>query len=251
MNHKYFIQMHLQSIGVFKPLCAVAGLALTLGLTGTPAAADPVDGFYLSGSAALADIRDQTIDSVDTRFGPQPGGYLSTDKGYGGGIAAGFGFGNGLRTELEFSYRRASFDQATAGALTDATTDGHFSQKSLFANAYFDFTIAESPITPYVGAGLGISSVSWNDAISYNATERVGHDSSDTAAAAQFMIGASYAIPADQRWTISTELRHTRILSDLKFDGRVLQSRFGSFPITTNVSDTYRNEVVLTLRRAF
>ncbi|MGY0406693.1 P44/Msp2 family outer membrane protein, partial [Pseudoalteromonas sp. SYSU M81241] len=85
----------------------------------------------------------------------------------------GWGFGNGWRTELELSWRRADFDKASAGALVDATTDGHYSQASVFVNALYDFHSVQGPIRPYLGGGVGISRVSWNDAVSYVPGESV------------------------------------------------------------------------------
>lgn len=222
-----------------------------LTLTAAPALADPVSGFYVSGHAAISAIDEQKIEDVDTGFGPQPGGRLSTDTGYGAGIAAGWGFGNGWRTELELTYRRANFDLTTAGALKDAATDGHYGQTSVFVNALYDFHSVKGPIRPYLGGGVGISRVAWNDTISYVPGERVGHDTHDTSPAAQIMVGASWDVPSAQGLTLSAELRHVRLLDDLSYDGRVLESRFGSFPITTNVNETRRTEVLITLRRSF
>ena len=105
--------------------------------------------------------------------------------------------------------------------------------------------------SPYVGAGLGWAHIKWSDSHTFNAVERVGHDSSDNTTAAQIMLGFSYAIPEAEGLQITAELRHTRLLGDLTFKGRVLESRFGSFPISTDVSDKGRTEINIGLRRSF
>lgn len=238
--------------GIRAGLVAAAALALSW----SAASAEPVQGLYVSGGLALGQQRDQDINGIGTPFGEQPGGYISSDLGYGGNLAAGWGFGNGFRAELELSHRRASFDKATAGALRDATTNGQLRQTGIFVNGYYDFdSVGQGSLTglaPYLGAGIGRMRVSWTDADSFNPVELVRHDDSDTVTAAQVMAGFSYPLASGSGSTaLTAELRHTRMLDDLSFNGRVLQSRFGSFPIKTDVTDRGRTEIVLGLRHQF
>lgn len=65
------------------------------------------------------------------------------------------------------------------------------------------------------------------------------------------MVGFSYDLPGAEGFALTTELRHTRMLGDLTFKGRVLESRFGSFPIKTDVTDKGRTEINIGLRRQF
>lgn len=231
-------------------------LALAAATTlGVVASASAETGPYFAASLSYAHLDDADIDGIDTSFGRQPGGYIAADPGYGINLGLGYGFDNNWRGELELNYRRASFKRATAGALKDAASDGSFRQTAVFANLYYDFQKVESGIfagiTPYVGGGLGWAHIKWDKVQTYNAVERVGHDSSDNAAAAQLMLGFAYAVPGGERLSITTELRHTRLLGDLTFKGRVLESRLGSFPIETDVKDKGRTEINIGLRRQF
>lgn len=235
-------------------LAAVNAAAAAVGLA-LPAAAEPVQGFYMSGALTVSQQRDQDINGIDTAFGRQPGGYIASDAGGGLNAAAGWGFGNGFRAELELSYRKASFKRATAGALKDAKADGDLKQTGFFVNGYYDFSAAQggamAGLTPYLGAGLGRVKVGWDDSHTWNDNERVRHDSSDTATAAQIMAGLSWPLAAAAGNTLTVELRHTRLLDDLSFDGRVLESRFGSFPIESDVTDKGRTEISVGLRHQF
>lgn len=226
--------------------------ATTLGVVATASAET---GPYFAASLSYAHIDDADIDGIDTSFGRQPGGYIAADPGYGVNMGLGYGFDNNWRAELELNYRRANYKRATAGALTDADSDGSFRQTAVFANLYYDFQQVESGIfagiTPYVGGGVGWAHIKWDKVQTFNAVERVGHDSSDNAAAAQVMLGFSYDVPGAEGLSITTELRHTRLLGDLTFKGRVLESRFGSFPIQTDVKDKGRTEINIGLRRQF
>lgn len=239
---------------IMRASTAILALAALCCLT-APALADPLKGFYVSGGLAITQQADLDINGIDTAFGEQPGGYLSSDVGGGVNLAAGRAFGNGFRAELELSYRRASLDQATAGALVDATTDGTLQQTGFFLNGYYDFRAVEDGtfdgLTPYLGAGIGRVRVSWDDADSYNAVELVRHDSSDTATGAQLMVGVAYPVAHGGRTALTAELRHVRLLDDLSFNGRVVESRFGSFPIKTDVTDRGRTEIIVGLRHQF
>ena len=236
-------------------LCLTAVTAFAAALWGAAGTATAETGPYVAVALSYAHIEDADIDGIDTDFGRQPGGYISTDDGYGVNLALGYDFASNWRAEVELNYRRADFKRATAGALTDATTDGSYRQSALFANLYYDFDTLQSGafagITPYVGAGLGWAHIKWSDSHTFNAVERVGHDSSDNTTAAQIMLGFSYAIPEAEGLQITAELRHTRLLGDRTFKGRVLESRFGSFPISTDVSDKGRTEINIGLRRSF
>lgn len=237
-------------------MARVTILALAAATTfGVVATASAESGPYIAASLSYVHVEDADIDGIDTDFGRQPGGYIAADPGYGMNVGLGYGFDNNLRVELELNYRRANYKRATAGALTDADSDGSFRQTAIFANLYYDFQQIESGvfkgITPYVGAGLGWAHFKWSDVETYNAVERVGHDSSDNSAAAQLMVGFAYELPEAEGLSITTELRHTRLLGDLTFKGRVLESRFGSFPIRTDVSDKGRTEINIGLRRRF
>lgn len=235
--------------------CLAALSAAAVVLAAAVGTASAETGPYVAVSLSYAHIEDADIDGIDADFGRQPGGYISTDDGYGVNLAVGYDFASNWRAEVELNYRRADFKRATAGALTDASTDGSYRQTALFANLYYDFATLQSGaftgITPYVGAGLGWAHIKWSDAHTYNAVERVGHDSSDNTTAAQIMLGFSYALPEVEGMQITAELRHTRLLGDLTFKGRVLESRFGSFPISTDVSDKGRTEINIGLRRSF
>lgn len=227
--------------------------AAIFGVAATGALAE--DGLYIAGSISYFQLGDADIEGIDTDFGRQPGGYIAADPGYGGNLALGYGFGGNWRAEVELNYRRADFKRATAGALTDAESDGSYRQTALFANLYYDFPTVEqgtfSGFTPYAGAGLGWAHLKWDKVNTFNPVERVYHDSSDNSAAVQVMLGFAYQVPNSELLSITAELRHTRLLGDLTFNGRVLESRFGSFPISTDVKDKGRTEINIGLRRRF
>ena len=88
----------------------------------------------------------------------------------------------------------AVFDEArtTAVGTTVGNLDasGDISTTYLFANAYRDFEFENLPVTPYVGAGIGIGFVE----VDYNLGGESLVDDDDTLFAYQVMAGASYDV---------------------------------------------------------
>lgn len=228
-------------------------LAALIFSAASPAVAE--GGLYTSVHLGFSQLGKQTIDSIDTGFGPQPGGYIDSDNGIGYGAAVGWDWDNGFRTEIEVNRHRNEFTQATAGALIDAETTGDGINTSVFVNVYYDLPrgqgCGECRLTPYIGAGIGKTWSRWDDVQSFNAGERVGHDSKDSATSAQVMLGVSYDLPRVEGLALTAELRYTKMLSDLHYNGAVLESRFGSFPIKTNVTSSDRTDIQFGLRYSF
>lgn len=237
----------------FKSIGILSVAALLAGAVSTKA--EPIDGFYAGFSGGVSVLEKLTIDDVDTPFGPQPGGYIKSHAGYDISGTAGWGFGNGLRTELELNYRENEFYRATAGALKDADARGNEQRFSTFFNVLYDFDLSKQGINwvvPYVGAGLGGTWAKWRNVDTYNPAELVRHNSSsDASLAYQLIAGAAFPIPKAPRLSLTTEYRYTASFDDQSFDGRVLMSRFGSFPITTNTDNSSNHTVMIGLRYAF
>jgi OOP family OmpA-OmpF porin len=123
--------------------------AMLLSTVSMAALADPTTGPYVSVGAGASFLQDitpseqsgETSDIATT---------TSFNTGFRGTGALGWGFGNGLRTELEFGYSQNNVD--TSSGLSD---NGRFRQFSVLGNVLYDFETG-TPWSPHVGAGIGI-----------------------------------------------------------------------------------------------
>jgi outer membrane protein OmpA-like peptidoglycan-associated protein len=122
------------------------------------AQAQPVSGIYL-GAGIGGNYLDKT-DVVGTSAADKTAlGNLGAEFswGYAGVLSLGWGYGNGLRTEIEGSYRSNDVSDITSSntALMGAT--GTATSYGAMLNVLYDFDLggALGGITPYVGAGLG------------------------------------------------------------------------------------------------
>jgi opacity protein-like surface antigen len=86
------------------------------------------------------------------------------DTGFNLGVAAGYDYGP-ARLEAEVAYRQNDIDKFNGqfeGFGFEGSADGDVSATSLMVNAYWDIPTG-SPITPYIGGGVGFANVSVND----------------------------------------------------------------------------------------
>jgi len=92
----------------------------------------------------------------------------STDynKGVGVYTALGYAWGNGFRTELEFSYRNSDLDQIDPSSgfsgFPAGTISGDTTTYGFMGNVLYDFGGHDNRLTPYIGIGVGAANIDHN-----------------------------------------------------------------------------------------
>ena len=163
-------------------LIVIAVLAFVF--TATTAHAVGKEG-YFSINLGVSMATDTTLSISGIEFAE-----ISFDPGLNFGGAFGYDFGD-TRAEFEIAYRGWDMDQGTIlgvfpGCPCTGSIDGDASALSFMVNGYYDFHLADSPLFPYLGAGIGFASV--------NADLGLGADDSDLVFAYQLMAGIGYEI---------------------------------------------------------
>ena len=184
----------------------MAGVLLALPVS---ALAQPVTGPYVSLGAGLnlEENTAKTFRNDPPVSGPGPGPFTQTLKeGYAIAGAVGYGLGNGLRLELEGSYRSNKLNkfESFAGEFQYSGSDV---KTSFMVNGLYDFDLG-LPIFPYVGGGVGVAIDKFDGGKSYRAntifpgigpTNLISQDTitgSDTVVAFQAIGGFSYPVAA-------------------------------------------------------
>jgi outer membrane protein OmpA-like peptidoglycan-associated protein len=129
------------------------------------ASAQPVTGLYIGAGAGVNITQSENIKNLSFPTLAPLGGGLSTsgkfngNTGFAGVLSVGWGFGNGLRLEIEGNYRNNKPDSAS-GFNTTNITGGSTEQKyGGMANVLYDFMV--SPwFQPYIGGGVGYIGIS-------------------------------------------------------------------------------------------
>ena len=114
------------------------------------AAAQPVSGLYVGGGGGGNLLQDEEV-----RLSPEfPGGKDRFDVGTAAVGSVGYGFGNGVRVELEGNWRYNGLQHFLQTPY--ATRAGGEQQNyGAMANVLFDMDIGLNWIYPYFGAGVG------------------------------------------------------------------------------------------------
>ncbi len=112
----------------------------------------PVTGPYVSLGAGIDLQQDETLKPIQ---GLEPRREVHLDlPGFAGDASAGYGFGNGLRVELEGNYFNDHVRKISFPGDEIRRAGGYQQQYGGFANVLYDISVA-LPVTPYVGVGIG------------------------------------------------------------------------------------------------
>ena len=173
--------------------------------------------FYilLGGGASLPADTDVSGGGVTTQ--------VDAEWGAGGLAAFGVDFGDNVRTELEFAYRRSGIDKVGSGS----SGAGDIGAYSAMGNIVFDFSNS-TPFTPYAGVGLGAARIDY-DEVSPIGGSRI--DDGDAVLALQGMAG--FSVQFSPAISLFTDYRYMaagdpKLATDsgAKTDGAFTEHRF-------------------------
>ena len=166
-------------------------------ICGSPACAQDT-GFYVKADVGGGVTMDTDLNAF---FGPvAPGSKVEFNPGLRYGLAAGYQFTHWFALEAEFGSMVTKIDQ-----ITDATqVDAWFSSVPFLVNARFQYQNS-SPLTPYIGAGIGgAASILDMDYVEVNGYGVTG-TASDAVFAWQAFAGLQYNL--NDRMSIAVEYR--------------------------------------------
>ena len=141
-----------------KTLLAATMLAVPLG-----AQAQPVNGLYVAGGAGanwLGSVSNPTY-LVEMGIYTPSNTNVQYNVGWVGVGSVGWGFGNGLRVEVEGSYRTNTVDSVELVNLAYRSPTGSSSTTAVMANVFYEFALG--PVQPYLGAGIGYGWQRWSN----------------------------------------------------------------------------------------
>lgn len=196
--------------------------ALIMGLgAATMARAQFVEGPYVAGALGVNSLDDAKfrldsgLSQGMTALGQPNGGQLGFELGGVGLLSLGWGFSNGIRLELEGSYRSNQVDSANgaAGLASPGAHGGRQDSYGAMGNALVDL-VRIGPFLPYVGVGAGYLVTSFNDLNGRpgNGSLRLRGDDTGGAFALQGIVGIGFAIDQVPGLTLTAEYRYLESL---------------------------------------
>ncbi len=177
-----------------------AGLVAAPFIIPSVANAQPVQGLYIGAGAGynLPMSPKTTAYGGGFSYGSSPAGgslRLNQNGGFAGVASVGYGFGNGIRMEVEGDFLQNNINHVT-GTAFPTTSNGNVRNWGAMVNAYYDFNVGLPWMTPYVGAGVGYQ---WTHLHNVSATQAGGpftfsSDDTQGSFAYQGIVGAAFPI---------------------------------------------------------
>jgi outer membrane protein OmpA-like peptidoglycan-associated protein len=204
-------------------------LAATLLALPAAVQAQPVSGIYIGGGVGWNGLSNLNGKNLVIPVGPGgidrnvTGAKYNQSSGFVGLASVGYGFGNGLRAELEGNYRNnhAHIDN---GSQSFVSGGGTVTQYGAMVNAFYDFYLGW-PVVPYVGIGAGYMNLKLLDNSIYTTTlpNQVTFTPTNSAKgsfAMQGIVGAALPIAAVPGLALTGEVRYLASTAQQVFDGQ-------------------------------
>ena len=224
--------------------------------------AQPVTGLYVGGAGGANFLQqEKTKANVYTNGIVVPANNrLPFRAGVAGVGSVGYGFGNGLRLEIEGNYRN---NQLGLTSTPPFSVGGREEKYGGMGNVLFDLDIGSPYVFPYIGGGAGYERVKRTDrqfgTIAYvlpgNTTVTVpgsvlSTSSSDSSFAYQAIAGLSFPIPPVVGLSLTAEYRYFALAGQRSFT----QTASNGVPFASRqlkTVDNYNHSLMLGLRYAF
>lgn len=221
-----------------------------------PAMAGTVTGPYVSGGAGYDLTQSQHLHLSPGADGFENGQHGSAvmrhQNGYTGFVSTGYGFGNGLRAEVEGAYFYSQINHLSNRAAVGKTGGGDRSY-GVMVNALYDIDLQrlfgiDSPVTPYVGVGAGyLWSGFHNSSTHYANGMTTGWGGNRGSFAYQGIVGLSYDIRDVPGLAVAADYR----MVGQDFYNGTLTSHTASGAGHVNSDPRFNHQFTLSLRYAF
>ena len=219
------------------------------------AQAQPITGLYIGAGAGANFVEDSTfLSNRPLAAGACAVGFPTTGNGgFETGLAAvasiGWGFGFGLRVELEGNYRRN--EAAGRGSVNGSGTGQSY---GVMGNVLYDFALPFAPwVTPYVGGGVGYLWRNSDNVAAVSPGRGAGLVSNDTQGvfAYQAIAGLAFPVSAVPGLSVTLEYRYLQA-EDAYFNARAFETRNGNSFAAGAIKSGYQNHSAMAgLRYAF
>jgi outer membrane protein OmpA-like peptidoglycan-associated protein len=215
-------------------------LAATILALPVAANAQAITGLYVGGGAGANLMHDENA-SVSGP-GVSGGAHLRTRVGPAVALSLGYGLGNGIRAEIEGSYRYNNF-----GGNSGTVNSGGLEQKfGAMFNVLYDFVGVNAMVQPYVGIGAGYQ---WAKESNLHATgpgfAAAARTDTEGKFAYQAILGA--AIPLTPALSLTADYRFMGLVGDRNYDGLTSTGR----PANFKLNDDFNHTVLVGFRYAF
>jgi outer membrane protein OmpA-like peptidoglycan-associated protein len=224
-------------------------LAATVLAVPLAARAQPIQGLYVGAGGGLDLPQNTRVTPLTDGFGAA---HLRLEKNVGvNGLGSiGYGFGNGLRLEVEGDFFHNDLHELARTPFPTAAS-GHVNRYGVMANALFDLDIGSPYIFPYLGMGAGYMWTTLDGSfVQPGGPFSFSSDQTEGRFAWQGIAGLAFPVPHVPGLSITLDYRFTDITAGAKFSGPET-SAAGLTTGQIKLSAQYDHSFVLGVRYAF
>lgn len=215
------------------------------------ARAQPVSGLYIGAGGGGNFMQEERIKSIRTLGAVAPSGArVGFQAGIVGVGSLGYGFGNGVRVELEGNYRYNRPDSFRSAGPGTRSVGGREQKYGPMANVLFDLDIGSPYVFPYIGAGAGYAYVARRLRVAGTDGAVDNQGGTDSSFAYQAIAGVSLPVPPVVGLSLTAEYRYYALTGEREF-GRTVSGLGALSSSQVRTSDNYNHSLLLGLRYAF
>jgi outer membrane protein OmpA-like peptidoglycan-associated protein len=213
------------------------------------AGAQTVTGLYVGAGAGVNLFMDSDVSLSVPGLAPgRRNGSVEADPGFVGALSLGYGYGNGLRAELELSYRESNVDQVSGFGLPAASAiTGDVRSVGFMLNALYDLDLG-LPVIPYAGIGAGVVLHDYKRVNQQAIGSDVSIPGSDWVFAYQAILGAALPISEYPGLSLTAEYR---FMGSLNPDLTAVVQTGPTQLSGTAETENYNHSIMLGLRYNF
>jgi outer membrane protein OmpA-like peptidoglycan-associated protein len=214
--------------------------------------AQPVTGLYVSGGAGANFLQNETLSTVP---GLLPKRSYTFDPGVASEASLGWGYGNGLRAEIEGDFL-TNHVSGVKGLAGPRRAGGYQQEYGGFVNGLYDFSFG-LPIYPYLGLGVGgqiLDANNFNQSAPGFVFPQPGRSHSNGAFAYQGIAGAGYPLPWVPGLSLTTEYRMVGLLDPMPASPDTVYSASTGDVVAHShykIGNVFNHEVMVGFRYAF
>ena len=215
------------------------------------ARAQPVTGLYIGAGGGANFLQDERITSI-TAGGVTVASKARArlDTGVVGIGSLGYGFGNGVRVELEGNYRYNRISSIRTATTAIRSLGGREQKYGPMVNVLFDLDVGSPYVFPYIGTGAGVSWVARRVRGANADGSLVNEGGTDNSFAYQAIAGVSFPIPPVVGLSLTAEYRYFALAGEREF-GRTVSGLGGAASSQVRTADNYNHSLLLGLRYTF
>jgi OmpA-OmpF porin, OOP family len=229
-------------------------LAATMMAAPVIAQAQPVTGIYVGGGLGyniLSNEKAHVTTDIEGSTALESEGHAQFHGGFVGLGSVGYGFGNGLRVEVQGDYYS---NQLSGTDASGVNASGWENKYGVMFNALYDFNLGWA-VVPYLGAGVGYQWAHWSGVTFTapgNPTVSAFSDSTKGSFAYQAIVGAALPIAAMPGLALTAEYRFMGMSGSRDYAATgTVSGTPGSVPTSFKVTDEYNNSFLLGVRYNF